>query len=142
MKIRTIASFLALALVALPACEEAVTGPSVQQVAGTYTLTQLIVRQSGTSNDLIAAGVTTTITLNADGTTTGSLFIPADVNIDGVDINGDLVGTWSLVGRDVEFDHDVEGSFLNDVAWTYQDETGNLTVGDSGNWIEATLTAQ
>ena len=142
MKIRSIASILTLAFVALPACEESVTGPSVQQVAGTYELTQLIVRQAGSQNDLISEGVTATITLNADGTTSGSLFIPDTVNLDGVEINEDLAGTWSLEGREVEFEHDAPESFIKDVVWTYQDETGNLTVGDAQNWIESTLTAQ
>lgn len=140
MKIRrfeSLALVLSLAVLTLAACGDDAVAPTVDEVTGSYVLTDLVVSQGGASNDLMAEGVTGNITLLADSTTTGSLFIPASVNIDGVDINADLTGTWQLRGDKVDFEHAAD-TFIRDVEWTYRD--GRLSV-DAG-WIYSVLDRQ
>jgi hypothetical protein len=90
----------ALCLVlALAACGDDDGGfsPTVEDVAGSYTATTFTLG----SVDLLALGATVTATLNADGTTTGRLFVPNGAE-DG-DLDEDLEGTWSLSGTTITF---------------------------------------
>src|SRR5688572_27608098 len=80
--------------VALAACGDDDGGfsPTMEDVAGSYTASTFTL----SSVDLLALGATVTATLNADGTTTGRLFVPGLAGND--DIDEDLEGTWSLSG--------------------------------------------
>ncbi len=136
MKIRRIAP-LVLALTVLVGCGDDPVTVTMEEVTGSYVLTELQTTQGTTTRDLIAEGVTGNITLLADGTTTGSLFIPASVNIDGEDINADLAGTWELNGDKIDFMHP-EDTFIADVEWTYANDTISVDAG----WIAAVLDRQ
>ena len=85
--------------VALAACGDDDGGfsPTVEDVAGSYTASTFTL----SSVDLLALGATVTATLDADGTTTGRLFVPGLAGSD--DIDEDLEGTWSLSGTTVTF---------------------------------------
>ena len=68
------------------------------------------------SADVLAEGGSLTITLNADGTTSGSLLVPAALN-EGVDFTADMAGTFSLVGDSLSFSQNAD-SFVRDMSWT------------------------
>ena len=63
---------LSMAALVLVGCGDDATDPTVDEVVGTYVLTDLVVTEGNATNDLIAEGVTASITLLAGGTTTGS----------------------------------------------------------------------
>lgn len=137
MKTRRIVPLVLVLTTLIIGCGDDPYAPTIDEVIGSYVLTDLVVTQGTATNDLIAEGVTADITLLTDGTTTGTLFIPASVNIDGVDLNDDLAGTWSLRGDKIDFDHSAD-TFLRDVEWTYSE--GQISV-DAG-WIFAVLDRQ
>ena len=72
--------------------------PTEDTVAGTYTATTFIVTNTTPPTDLLALGMTLTLTLTTDGTTTGRLFMPGGGD-NGVDLDEDLTGTWTLSGN-------------------------------------------
>jgi len=65
---------------------------------GAYSASEFTVTTGSDTIDELAAGVTLTITLAPDGTTSGSLFSP-----EGSPTPLDLAGTWSLDGDVVTF---------------------------------------
>ncbi|HEX2167359.1 MAG TPA: hypothetical protein VHG09_09040, partial [Longimicrobiales bacterium] len=86
--------------------------------------------------DFLAAGATLDITLNSDGTTTGTFFVP-DGDEEGGDVLDDLTGTWTLDDNEVEFDHTAD-TFITDVTWTYAN--GRLSAEHAD--VRAVLTRQ
>jgi hypothetical protein len=97
------AATLWLAL-ALTACGDDDGGfsPTVETVAGSYTASVFTLDSGLGPLDLLGLGATVTATLNADGTTTGRLFVP-QAGEQGEDLDEDLTGTWTLTGRTVTF---------------------------------------
>jgi hypothetical protein len=73
----------------LLACGSDSTGPTIASVAGTYTATTFTATRSTGTTDLLAGGATVTATLNPNGTTTGSLHVPAALN-NGTPVDQDL----------------------------------------------------
>jgi hypothetical protein len=57
-----------------------------------------------------------TITLAADGSTSGHLFVPGGAEA-GADLSEDMAGTWLLVGRTVQFGQTAD-TFVRDVDFT------------------------
>jgi len=107
-------AMLALAL-GLLACGGDNLAPTMDTVAGTYTATTFTITSTTPPTDALAAGVTVTLTLAPNGTTSGRLFVPgAD---DGGDIDEDLTGTWSLSGRSVTFNQSAN-TFIRDAVFT------------------------
>jgi spore maturation protein SpmB len=51
--------------------------PTVETVAGSYSATIFTLTTSAGTTNLLAAGALVSVTLAADGTTTGQLFVPA-----------------------------------------------------------------
>ena len=74
------------ALTTLTACSNSPTRPTEPTLEGTYTATTYTVVTPDSVFDELADGVTLTLTLHADGTTTGSLSAPPDLT--------DLAGHW------------------------------------------------
>jgi hypothetical protein len=110
------------------------TGPSVQAVAGTYTATQLSTTETGTTTNQLAAGASITLTLNANGTTSGRFIVPNE-------LDADLAGTWTLSGSTVTLSHSAD-TFLRDMPLQVR---GNSLMGDqtfSGTRVQLTLTKQ
>lgn len=106
----------ALALV-LGACGgEGSFSPTVETVSGSYTARTLTLTSAVGTTDLLALGSTVAITLAADGTTSGRLFVPGGAE-DGSDLDVDLAGTWTLVGTTVTFNQTAD-SFIRDVEFT------------------------
>lgn len=103
------ARFIILAALAgLQACTAegagagAVTGPSVSDIAGAYGLKTFSTTTNGVTTDQVAAGVTLTLTLRRDGTTTGRLFVPIHDREPNLEV--DMTGTWTVTGDTVRFD--------------------------------------
>lgn len=88
-----------------------ISAPTIDQVAGTYSATTFLVVDGGTV-DVLAEGGSIEIVLNADGTTTGSLYIP-DLFGDGIR-DEDLGGWWYFYGTRLEFTHPAD-TFLRDM---------------------------
>lgn len=101
----------------LEGCGDDPVAPSIASVAGTYQATTLTVTTGGVTTDLLAIGASVTITLAADGTTTGRLFVP-NGNEDDSDLDVQLTGTWSLSGSGVAFSHPLADTFIRDVVFT------------------------
>jgi hypothetical protein len=90
--------------------------PTAATVAGSYTASALTLTSSVGTTDLLALGSTVAITLAADGTTSGRLFVPGGED-DGSDLDVDLAGTWTLSGSTVTFNQTGE-SFIRDAEFT------------------------
>lgn len=110
----------------LVACDDPVT---VEGLAGTYMATTFTVTESGGTEDLLAAGASITLTLTAEGLTSGQLFVP-EGNEDGSDFVADLAGTWALDGSQVSFGHSAD-TFLRDMSFEADGSrlTGEATFG-------------
>ena len=131
LRIRALPWALALAgVVTLGACDDEATGPDLEVVAGTYTATTFNVTEDGSATqDILDLGGMITMTLNANGTTTGALFVPGGLE-GGGDFLADLEGTWDMDddGR-VTFDHEAD-TFLRDVAFDFDEDDGTLVTTD------------
>ena len=110
----TIALTLALALGSCGG--EDTFSPTMEAVAGSYTASSLTLVSSVGTTDLLALGSTVDITLAANGTTSGRLFVPGGDD-DGGDLDVDLAGTWALSGSNVTFNQTGD-SFIRDVEFT------------------------
>jgi hypothetical protein len=102
--------------VALVACGGEGFSPTTDTVAGSYTASTFTLTTSTGTTNLLALGGTATITLAAEGTTTGRLFVPGGSE-DGNDLDEDLTGTWTLTGSTVTFSQTAD-TFIPDVEFT------------------------
>ncbi len=94
------------------ACSDAL---SPETLAGTYVATTFTF--SGVvTGDVLFSGGSFTITLNADGTAEGSLFVPASLT-GGVPLNENLAGTYTIVDDAITFIHNAD-TFVRDATWT------------------------
>ncbi len=111
-------AILALSLaLALGSCRgEDTFSPTAETVAGSYTARSLTLSSSVGTTDLLALGSTVAITLDANGATSGRLFVPGGAD-DGSDFDVDLAGTWTLSGSTVTF-HQTGDAFIRDAEFT------------------------
>lgn len=107
---------LGLAVVLASCGGEESFSPTVETVAGSYTAASFTVSSPAGSIDLLALGAFVEVTLAADGTTTGQLFVPGAAD-DGGDADEDLTGTWTLDGSTVTFSQAAD-TFIPDVQFT------------------------
>lgn len=103
---------LALALAACGDDDEGLN-PTEDEVAGSYSASTFTVDSDAGEFDLLALGATVTADLDADGTTTGRLFVPGVV-MGGEDVDEDLAGNWTLSGTTVTFSQ-TSSTLINDV---------------------------
>ena len=87
--------------------------PSMESVAGEYAATVFTTTTSGTTTDQLAAGASFMLTLTADGTVAGRLFVP-DAAEGGGDFDADMTGTWAISGDAVTFDQATD-TFVRDM---------------------------
>ena len=101
-----------LSVVAAGGCS---TEPS--EVSGTWVATVFSVTPSGEATiNLLAAGATLTITIDAENRTTGSLDIPAGVG--GPEpFSASMAGTAIVTGSTLRFDQAAD-TFVRDLAWS------------------------
>ena len=127
---------LMLAAVFSVACGDS-TG--LEAVTGTYVATQFNLIGT-TTTDVLASGGSITTTLNADGSTTGTLFVPAALN-QGVDLTADLAGTFTVNGQALFFSHAVN-TFMSDITWIIEPSRLRGTGGLGGSTVSVVLTRQ
>jgi len=117
------------------------TGPS-SALVGTYVATVFSVTPTGQAAiNVLAAGGSLTISIAANNTTTGSLFIPASIN-GGTAFNADMAGSVTLTGTSVSFQQSAD-TFVRDLTWTFSNSTlsvSSQSAGDAAHTI--TLTRQ
>lgn len=120
----------------LGACGTDATGPV--SVVGQYTAVTFQTVQSTDTSDLLAGGSSLTITLMADSTTTGQLYVPAALN-NGTPLNASMEGTYTLANGVVTFSQAAD-TFVRDMAFTVSGKTllGNQDFG--GTTIIVVLT--
>ena len=112
----------ALATALLAGCDDPV-GPSVDDVAGVYHAVDFRFREDGvTSGNLVDEGVTVDLTLHADGTSSGSMFVPGEDVID-------LEGTWDIDGSDVDIDVDAN-PYVQEISFDWRSD-GTLRAEES-----------
>jgi len=127
-----------MVLIAANACgDDSGTGPSMQSVAGSYIASSFTITQSGSTIDLLDLGASVDVTLNRNGTTTGTLFLPG-VEEDGSDLIADLSGTWSLRGKTVDFSHNAD-TFLRDLPFEVDGEALKGEQNFGGVLVRVTL---
>jgi hypothetical protein len=110
----------------------------VDTVSGPYTATTFTVTSAAGVTDLLAVGSTVTITLAADGTTSGRLFVPGGAE-DGSDLDVDLVGAWTLTGSTVTFNQTAD-TFIRDAQFTAGRNSLSSEATLSGSTIRLMLT--
>jgi len=130
-------SLLSLAIMA--ACSDTGTEPTMASVAGTYNATSFATTSAGSTTNQLARGATLTLLLSAQGTVTGTLFIPAD-GTNGT-VNESMAGSWALNGSTVSFTQSAD-TFVRDMDFTSASGTlvGDHTFGSTR--VQITLTRQ
>lgn len=111
---RTLTYVLTGALL-LTACGDSPTESSPPEVAGSYEATTLTVTEGESTTDALAEGASLAVSLESDGSTTGTFVVPASMSETGEEEVLDLEGSWTRDGRTVRFDHDAD-TFLRDMA--------------------------
>ena len=84
-------------------------------LAGTYSASLFETSSDGNTIDQLALGATISITLVADLTMTGRIFVPGG-NEDGTDFDADLAGSWTLLRNSIQMDQ-VADTFIRDFVW-------------------------
>jgi hypothetical protein len=134
---RAAAVLACAAALSVSACGD--NGPtSPGSLAGTYVATQLLTTTNGVTTNLLAAGASITLVLNADGTTTGRLFIPASFT---PAVDETLNGTWEFTNGDVDLTSSND-TVLRDLVFAV---SGNALVADQtfdATRIQVVLTKQ
>ncbi len=136
----------ALLLIGLPAIVLACGGsdePSTTPIAGTYVATFFQTTGSSGQRDEIAAGSTLTITLAANGTTTGHLHVAASGGNPALD--ADMAGTWTATENHVVTFTQSADTFVRNMPFTWGSDIQGISIlsGDkvfSSTRIEVTLT--
>lgn len=138
----------ALLVIGLGACgDEDPLGPEDverEDLAGTYEATTFTVTQQGVAVNLLAVGADVEISLAADGTTSGRLFVPRG-DEDGSDLDESLAGSYTFDEdtRAVVFDQAAD-TFLRDLTLTAVRTSRGITIEGSEDFgdgmVEIVLT--
>lgn len=106
-----------LGVVALVSCRVGdVFVPTPDNMVGAYTATQLVTADPSSVVNWLDVGGSLTLTLNADGTTTGHLFLPGGAE-GGGDVDADMAGTWLLIGHTVQLGQTAD-TFVREMNFT------------------------
>jgi hypothetical protein len=110
-------------------------------VAGTYHATSIVFTPTGSAPvDVLALGGSLDVVLTPQGTTTGTLVIPAPLTEDGIDDDViDLAGTYTRTGNTLTFQQQGD-SFIPAVEWTIGEGTLSGVYTQPGATIQVTLT--
>lgn len=124
MKARQLSVVTALPLLALVlfACDDDATGID-EDLVGSYQATTFTVTTDDGTTDVLAEGGSLDITLAADGTTSGTLIIPATQSESGEEEQASMSGTWSIESGTVTFEQDAD-TFVRDMG--FQASEGRL----------------
>lgn len=130
---------VAVAAVAAAACSDDTA--SGEGVVGGYRATTLTQVENGQRTNVLSQGAKLTMTLAADGTTTGTFIIPAALTESGTPDTLSLAGTYAYDAerQEVTFDQEAD-TYLRDVTWNVDGRRLTSTFGDGGTSIETVLT--
>lgn len=108
-------------------------------VIGEYRATTFDLTVGGETADQLARGAELTIDLNADGSTTGQLFVP-DGAEDGDDLDVSLAGSWSFddQAKTVTFDQEAD-TFVRDMTFTVVRADGDVELRAERDFGEETI---
>ena len=137
MRCCLIGTFGISGLVLLAACGDAL---SPETLAGSYVATTFTL-SGEVAGDVLAEGGHMNITFNADGTTTGSLFVPESLNDEEGDFNADMAGTFVITDQTVALTQGAD-TFVRDVTWTVDGSQVHGSGTFSGVTITVILTRQ
>lgn len=112
-------------------------GPGRAAVAGTYRATTFTTALGTTVTDVLAKGGSVSLTLNQDGTATGSLFVPQIVA--NSDFNESISGAWSLQGTRVRLTDNSSDTFLEDLTLEAQQGAAGRTLTGGGTFSGITV---
>ena len=141
MRLQRASAALACAFaLSIAACgDNGPTFPTQQAVAGTYIATTFLSTVAGATTNQLAGGASITLTLGADGTTSGRIFVPASTT---PQLDQPLTGTWTFFnGTDIDIASNTD-TFLRDMLFTVN---GNSLIGDQtfgATRIQVVLTKQ
>ena len=137
MRPRRLAAYFALGA-SLAACSD---GGDDVHIVSSYEATTFTVTPTGQAPiNVLTAGGSLTINLMSDGTTTGSLIVPAGAS-GGTAINASMAGTFTRVGDTVTFDQDAD-TFVRDMDFTVSGSTLTGVENFGGGTVAVTLTLQ
>ncbi len=124
--------YLVLALAAMGiACSGGTTEPS-PSLEGNYVSTVFRITPAGQAAiDVQSAGGTLTISITANGQTTGNLLVPASVN-GGTVFTASMAGTASKSGNSVSFTQAAD-TFVRDLTWSLAQNGLSVTSQVVGN---------
>lgn len=130
------AAFLSLTVIG---CSDST---SANALAGTYNATVFHVTPDGEPDmDILAAGGSLTVTLDANGGASGTISLPASVT-GSIPISESLTGTYTQSGNTVQFQQSAD-TFVRDLAWTVGSGTLSVSQQRAGTaTFTITLTKQ
>ena len=141
------AATAALMVLAIGACDDddPPAGPDPieeSEVVGSYEATLFELTADGITVDLLEEGAELTLTLAADGTTTGQLFVP-EGGEEGEDLDEALDGTWTFdeEAATVEFTQDAD-TFVRDVTFDAVRVDGGIRLDAEETSDEGTVAVQ
>lgn len=142
------AATAALLVVGVGACDDddPPAGPDPieeSEVVGDYEATLFEVTIDGLTVDLLEEGAELTLSLAADGSTTGQLFVPEGGEEEGEDLDVALDGTWTFdeEAATVEFSQDAD-TFVRDVTFQAVRADGGIRLDGEETFDEETVTVQ
>ncbi len=126
-----------LLLLLLPSCSDTV---EPGDLVGTYHAVELSGEDEGVPFDFLDEGGSLSITLAANGTTTGTLFLPGAGEA-GEDINASMAGTWAYDEdtNALTFDQAAD-TYVRDATWTVDgDRIEGSFESDDENFVTTVL---
>ncbi len=110
---------IAMVLIAVLSCYGDKPAGPISPVEGAWSASTFLLVPSGQSTiDVLSLGGSLTITLSANGTTTGQLAIPASVP--GGPLTASMAGTYTFSNDTVRFDQGAD-TFVRDLPFALQD---------------------
>jgi hypothetical protein len=133
------AGLFTLSLGLLAGCGDNNEPGPFEDIAGSYISTTFTVTRTGESpEDVLAAGGLMSLGLDADGSTSGTLEIPASITRE-EPINASMEGTATRSGNTVQFGQEAD-TFVRDATWIAGEGTLTGSFTNSQGTIGVTLT--
>ena len=93
------------------------TGPSVSEVAGSYTATRLTATSLFLTEDVLQSGGSLTAVFNTNGSVTGHAKVPSQA------VDQDFAGQWKIDDGKIEIEQVAADTFFEDLKFTLVNNT-------------------
>jgi hypothetical protein len=114
--------------------------PAVVLAVSSYVATTFIATRTGASpQDVLAAGGQMNIVLHWNGSTSGTLEVPASITNPEPAINASMAGSWVQTGNTIRFQQQAD-TFVRDVTWVIGSGTLTGSFSEPEGTVEVTLT--